>query len=170
MSKAVKVEQLDQLTKGQYVMLRRVEDDEPSSYDHFLGRRSGKSVATGPFKIVATDFPFIVIEVSGRREIIEASAYHFHIVDRRIARAMGLMDKDADHVWEDNSGFPITRGFNPARKAGKPKAKRDKPSKDACPNCGRSKTRQRLLKIEGVMRWLHYCPECGKYGNPVDAT
>jgi rubredoxin len=164
MSKAVKVEQLDQLVKGQYVMLRRTDDeDQHSSYDEMFGRRRGKPVATGPFKIVATDFPFIVIEVSGRREIIDVHNYHFYIVSRSIARAMGLMDKDSEYCSVAD-GRPLS-GSKP-----KTRTKRDKPSKDACPNCGRSKTRQRLLKIEGVMRWVHYCPECGKYGNPVDAT
>lgn len=170
MSKAMKAAQLDMLVAGKYVMIRRRDEDEqPQHYtlaDAFSGRSRGKSVAVGPYRIAATQLPFVCIEVDGRREVIDAYEYDWYLVDRKFARAMGVGVEDAGHIQMVN-GSTIQWGGR-AKRASR---RKEKPAEGSCTVCGYHKLRQKAIKIDGAYRWVPFCPECGRSGQPVpDAT
>lgn len=169
MSKAQKAAQLDMLDKGKFVMLRRRDEDDQQPYyslsQMFDGRPQGhKAVAVGPYRIAATNLPFVCIEVNGRREVIDGNDYEFYIVDRSFARAMGLGVAGAEHGRDDGPAFTTTRMFQPKKK----RRRTEKPGKEACKVCGYPKTKQKLVKVDGVLRCVHFCPECGRSGQPVE--
>jgi hypothetical protein len=168
MSKAMKAAQIDQLCQGKYVMVRRHDDDgseQLTMADIYNGRRVGsKPPAVGPYRIAATQLPFVCIEVNGRREVIDATDYDWYIVDRKFARAMGLGVDEAEHGRDYEPRFTATKMFQP-----KKRQRKEKPIKGACTVCGYHKLRQKAVKIDGVYRWVPFCPECGRSGQPVDA-
>lgn len=163
------VAQADMLRAKQWVVIRRKETEQETDEFGELWKRAAyarKARWIGPYKIVETELPLLVVEIEGRREMLHVSDYEFSIVSQKLARALyaDLWGPRDVVQMANGSTIHIGRSDGSGRRR---RQKKEKPSEATCPVCQYPRRRRKLLKIDGVLREVWYCPECGKNGNTV---
>ncbi len=161
------IAQVDRLRSRQWVVIRRKDSDDHQ--EDMIGelwkRAKPKARWMGPYRIVETELPLLVVEIEGRREMLHAEDYDFSVVSQKLARALY-----AD-LWGPSDRIETAAEASRAaawRPFAKKRRKRKEPvSEQTCPTCQYPRRKRKLLKIEGVLREVWFCPECGKGGQTV---
>jgi hypothetical protein len=157
------VAQVDRLRAKQWIVIRRKDsDDHQEDMIGELWKRAKPKVRwMGPYRIVETELPLLVVEIEGRREMLHADDYDFSIVSQKLARALY-----AD-LWGGNDRAVVMANGNTINFSKKRRKRKEPVSEQTCPTCQFPRRKRKLLKIEGVLREVWFCPECGKGGQTV---
>ena len=164
------ITQTDLLRAKMWVCARLKDEGNDSYHDGSLfgSHRPQRHPAwTGPYYIVETQLPLIIIEHEGRRSMVDASDYEFRRVDAKFAKALYADLWGAQDRLGVDSGKALTWDKLTPDGGKKRRQKKEKPPEAQCPVCQYPRRKRRLLKVDGLFRHVWYCPECGKNGQPV---
>lgn len=133
---------VDHLKPRQFIVVTPREEEESYMDMLTLGPRKRRHFNGIPCQVVAVQLPLIVVDMGGKREVLDSRNYEFQVISKYFFEAIDTRKPIAN-----------TR-----------KRKKDKPPVGACQRCG-SKLSMRMLKAKDG--WHPYCASCGWQGDPV---